>query len=87
MNRSVTTLSVSVLILSSLQFTSAEDWPTFRGADRSAVSSETGLLESWGDKGPKLLFAAKGAGRGYASPAVSNGRIFTLGDGPSTADG
>ena len=26
-----------------------------------------------------------GAGRGYASPAISNGRAFTLGDGPSEA--
>lgn len=65
----------------------AEDWPTFRGADRTAVSPETGLLKSWADDGPELLWTAKGAGRGYASPAVADGRVYTLGDGPSTADG
>lgn len=58
----------------------AEDWPTFRGANRSAVSAETGLLESWPEGGPKLVWTAKGAGLGYASPAVAAGRVYTLGD-------
>lgn len=58
----------------------AEDWPTFRGASRTAVSGETGLLDSWGSSGPKLLWTAKGAGQGYASPAVAAGRVYTLGD-------
>jgi outer membrane protein assembly factor BamB len=62
------------------------DWPTFRGEDRSAVSKETGLLDEWPEDGPKLVWAGEGAGRGYASPAVSNGRIYTLGDRPSTAN-
>ncbi len=63
----------------------AEDWPTFRGANRTSVSSETNLLDSWPENGPKLLWTAEGAGRGYASPTVVQGRIYTLGDGPSTA--
>ncbi len=63
----------------------AEDWPTFRGAERTSVSTEKNLLDSWGANGPELVWTAVGAGRGYASPAVSNGRIYTLGDGPSTA--
>ncbi len=67
------------------QATSGE-WPQFRGPNRDAVSSETGLLKQWPKEGPKLLWEAKGAGRGYASVAISNGKIFTLGDAPSTAD-
>ncbi len=68
------------------QLSLADDWPTFRGADRTAVSKETNLLDSWPEGGPELVWTAKGAGRGYASPAVADGRIYTLGDGPSTAD-
>lgn len=63
----------------------AEDWPTFRGPDRTSVSPEKNLLDSWPENGPKLVWTAQGAGRGYASPAVADGRIYTLGDGPSTA--
>lgn len=62
------------------------DWPTFRGADRTAVAPDTDLLEAWPADGPPLVWEAKGAGRGYASPAIAGDRIFTLGDGLSTAE-
>lgn len=63
----------------------AADWPTFRGADRTAVAPDTDLLESWPAEGPPLVWETTGAGRGYASPAIAGDRIFTLGDGLSTA--
>jgi outer membrane protein assembly factor BamB len=65
--------------------TLAEEWPTFRGAGRTAISSETGLLQQWPEDGPKLVWSASGAGRGYASPAIADGKVYTLGDAPSTA--
>lgn len=61
-------------------------WPSFRGPHRTAVAPDIGLLTKWPDKGPKLLWEAKGAGRGYSSLAIAGGRIYTLGDAPSTAD-
>lgn len=64
----------------------AADWPTFRGAVRTAVAPDTDLLEAWPADGPTLVWETKGAGRGYASPAVAGKRMFTLGDGLSTAD-
>jgi outer membrane protein assembly factor BamB len=64
----------------------AADWPTFRGAQRTAVSKETGLLQEWSASGPPLVCDIQGAGRGYSSLAVAGGRIYTLGDGPSDAD-
>jgi outer membrane protein assembly factor BamB len=63
----------------------ATDWPTFRGAERTAVAPDTDLLESWPEAGPPLRWESAGAGRGYASLAIAGGRIFTLGDGLSTA--
>ena len=64
----------------------ATDWPTFRGSDRTALAPDTDLLEAWPTDGPPLLWETKGAGRGYASPAIAGDRIFTLGDGLSTAE-
>jgi len=64
----------------------AGDWPTFRGADRTAVAPDADLLETWPAEGPTLLWEAAGAGRGYASPAIVGDRVYTLGDGLSTAD-
>lgn len=62
------------------------DWPTFRGADRTAISPDKGLLKKWPEAGPKLIWEAKGAGRGYASPAIAQGKVITLGDALSSAD-
>jgi len=64
---------------------SARDWPTFRGEDRTGVAPDTNLLETWPPEGPKLVWQTTGAGRGYASPAIAGNRIYTLGDGLSTA--
>jgi outer membrane protein assembly factor BamB len=63
-----------------------DSWPTFRGAQRTAVSPDKGLLTEWTEGGPKLVWKAAGAGRGYSSLAIVDGRIYTLGDAPSTAD-
>ena len=64
----------------------AADWPTFRGAERTAVAPDTDLLKSWPATGPRLIWEAAGAGRGYASLAIAGDRIYTLGDGLSTAN-
>jgi len=68
-----------------LQAVHATDWPTFRGSSRTGIAPDTNLLESWPEEGPKLVWRSAGAGRGYASLAIVGNRIFTLGDGPSTA--
>lgn len=63
----------------------AADWPTFRGPDRLAVAPEQGLLKSWPEAGPPLVWKSAGAGRGYASISIADGKLYTLGDGSSTA--
>ncbi|MFK8112030.1 MAG: PQQ-binding-like beta-propeller repeat protein, partial [Rubripirellula sp.] len=61
-----------------------DSWPTFRGTQRTAVATDGGLLSEWPEGGPQLIWSAEGAGRGYASLAISDGKIFTIGDGLST---
>ncbi len=55
-------------------------WPQWRGKRRDGVSDEVGLLPSWPEAGPKLLWAVSGLGRGWASPIVVNDRVFVPGD-------
>lgn len=55
------------------------EWPQWRGPDRDGISKETGLLRGWPEGGPPLVWKAKGAGRGYSSMAIANGRLYTLG--------
>jgi outer membrane protein assembly factor BamB len=58
----------------------AGDWPQWRGPNRDGVSSETGLLQKWPEKGPPLLWIAKDLGIGLSGVSVQNGRIFTMGE-------
>lgn len=57
----------------------AADWPQFRGADRSDISPDTGLLRQWPADGPKQLWLYENAGIGYSGPSVVDGRIFIMG--------
>lgn len=55
------------------------DWPQWQGADRTALSKETGLLKTWPKSGPRLTWKAKQLGGGYSTPSVAAGRVFGMG--------
>jgi hypothetical protein len=55
-------------------------WPQFRGPRRDGISDERGLLTTWPEGGPKLLWTAKGAGRGFSSTIIGGGRLYVTGD-------
>ena len=55
-------------------------WPQWRGHRRDGICDETGLLGSWPEGGPKLLWQASGLGRGYSSPVIAGGRLYITGD-------
>jgi len=55
-------------------------WPQFHGPQRDNISRETGLLKSWTDGGPPLVWKFSECGRGYASVSIAEGLIFTTGD-------
>jgi len=54
-------------------------WPQWRGPNRDGISKETGLLKQWPADGPPLVWKAAGAGRGYSSFSISDGKLFTMG--------
>ncbi len=55
------------------------DWPQWRGPNQDAISKETGLLAKWPEKGPPLVWTAKGLGAGHGTPSVAAGHIFGMG--------
>jgi outer membrane protein assembly factor BamB len=58
---------------------SAANWPQWRGPNRDGISKETGLLKQWPAEGPPLVWKATGAGRGYSSFSMSEGKLYTMG--------
>jgi outer membrane protein assembly factor BamB len=57
----------------------AADWAVWFGPNRDGKSTETGLLKSWPQGGPKSVWKVKGIGEGYSSMAVVGNRIYTQG--------
>ena len=55
-------------------------WPQWRGPGRDGICMETGLLKTWPEGGPALLWKITGLGKGYSSPAIAGDRIVTMGD-------
>jgi outer membrane protein assembly factor BamB len=55
------------------------DWPQWRGPLRNGLSSETGLLKQWPEKGPAVTWSITNLGEGYGSLAIRSDRIYVQG--------
>ncbi|HWG47606.1 MAG TPA: PQQ-binding-like beta-propeller repeat protein [Gemmataceae bacterium] len=64
-----------VLLACVLLGASGADWPQFLGPQRNGASTETGLLQTWGDKGPPVLWQ-KDIGEGFSAPVVAGDRLI-----------
>jgi len=67
------------VVLSGFAVVRADDWPQYRGPDRSGVSCEKGLLKAWPEQGPKLLWTFRDAGLGFTPPSVVGKRLYSMG--------
>ena len=66
-------------LTSQLMAQATANWPQWRGPNRDGVSKESGLLKQWPDGGPMLVWKATGAGNGYSSFSIANGKLYTMG--------
>ena len=74
-----TTLSIIILALLSniIEAQKISDW---QPENRSGVSSETGLLKSWPDGGPKMLWSNTDLSKGYSQPAFGANTKYITGN-------
>lgn len=75
MAKPLTLLMFYLIAVSSLN---GNDWPQWRGTNRDAVASETGLLQEWPESGPRLAWKVKGLGGGDSAPAISRGVLYGM---------
>jgi len=70
-------LTISTLVLSCNAPLENSDW---RGPNRDGIyPDESGLLKSWPEEGPELLWSFEDLGFGHNSVAVANGRVYATG--------
>ena len=74
-------LIIIVISLTTLSFAQAQtDWPRWRGPSLNDHSPDTGLLKKWPKEGPEQVWLYKNAGVGYSGPAISDNKLFTMGE-------
>jgi len=74
-----------ILVITSLELLKAQDWPQIYGPDRNHTSPQKGLLRSWPEEGPEVLWSVN-VGRGFGGPVVKNGRVYMLDRDDETGD-
>ncbi len=57
----------------------ADDWPQWRGPDRTEISAEKDLLKAWPEQGPQQDWLFRNCGLGYSGPAVVGDRLYIMG--------
>lgn len=57
-----------------------DDWPGWRGPQRTGISHEKGLAKSWPAEGPKLLWKSTEVGEGFSTPSVADGLLYVMGN-------
>ncbi|MDR3267763.1 MAG: PQQ-like beta-propeller repeat protein [Tannerella sp.] len=66
------------LLLAASAVLPAQDVIQWRG-DRTGIYRESGLLKSWPQEGPQLLWNYDGLGEGHSSAAISSGKLYVTG--------
>ena len=56
------------------------DWPQWNGPRRDGFSAEKGLLATWPEAGPRLVWKIGGLGQGWSSPIIVRDRLYVTGD-------
>lgn len=62
------------------QVATAADWPQWRGPNRDGKLVGAGVQLDFSKHAPKLQWSIEGMGRGYASLAVVDGKLYTTGN-------
>ena len=68
---------VTILVALSATAVAAADWPWLYGPRRDHTSDQKGLLRTWPQEGPKVLWTVP-MGAGFGGPAVSGGHVYLL---------
>lgn len=70
-------VAITAFSIISCPIATAQDWPQFLGPDRNSKSPQKGLLRSWPDEGPEVMWSVE-LGRGYGGPVVKAGKVYLL---------
>ncbi len=68
---------ILIIVVACLTAAFSRDWPQYLGPNRDSTSPQKGLLRTWPENGPDVLWTVS-VGRGYGGPVVKDGKIYLL---------
>ena len=71
---------LTMIILFLFSVSASAQTAQWRGENRDGHFNETGLMQSWPEQGPELLFSVEELGRGFSMPVVDDGIIYVTGN-------
>jgi len=81
----ISILLITIVMLSLCIQSNAQDWPQYLGPNRDSKSDQKGLLHTWPESGPEVIWIDS-VGIGYGGPVVQNGKIYLLDRNDETGD-
>ena len=66
-----------IILFSCISEIYAQDWPQYLGPNRNGVSAQKGILRTWPQQGPEVLWTAN-VGIGFGGPVVKDGKVYLL---------
>ena len=76
--RSISPAVISIMVLCTT-FVFAQDWPQWQGVNRDGKSVETGLLKTWSEGEPELVWRTGNLGDGFGGVSVVGDRLYVMG--------
>jgi outer membrane protein assembly factor BamB len=73
------TTAILLFVVTAFPVCSAQQISEFRPENRTGVSAEKGLMKSWPDEGPTLLWSNLELAKGYSSVSFGDGVIYITG--------
>src|SRR4030042_3926330 len=70
-------LFTTVVLFAFLSNIYAQDWPQYLGPDRNSTSPQKGILRTWPEGGPEVLWTVN-VGSGYGGPVIKDGKVYLL---------
>lgn len=68
---------VAMVLLVSIANVNGQDWPQYLGPGRNGISAQKGILRSWPQTGPEVLWTAN-VGIGFGGPVIKEGKVYLL---------
>lgn len=66
-----------IILMVCIVNTYAQDWPQYQGPDRTGVSTQKNILQTWPQGGPEVTWTTE-VGIGFGGPVVRDGKVYLL---------